>query len=746
MPYWGGTMIGPGESEDLYFAVAELSTEALMVADLEANILSVSSRTLEMFGYDGPEEMVGLSGFEFFIPEDRQRAGANFQRRFLSGKLGYMDYTFVRADGSRFPGEMNVSPFNDSDGNIKGVVAIVRDVSEIRATYSELLDATERLEATLSALPDLMFEVDTEGRIFDYRAPRDELLYESPQRFIGRRVEDVLPPAAADIIMGSVAETARTGKSSGSTYSLKMPDAVLWFELSIAAKGEPGGSDGHMVALVRDITKRMYAEEALKQSEERFRTVADFTYDWEIWCRPDGKSAYVSPSCQRITGYSRTEFMEDPELLLKITHPDDREGLLAHTERARASQQAMNLDFRIINRDGSERWISHMCQPVYSEDGTPQGRRVSNREITERKQTEQALAESEAIFRTLLDASPDAVVLTDLDWKIINASHRTADLHGYDSPEEIIGMNAFELFPSEELERAAANMRKTLAEGSVTGLEYKLLKKDGSIFIGEMNTALIRDSANNPNVFLATTRDITRRKTDQAELKALNADLDAFARTVSHDLKGPLASITMSNELLSSLLAEPLTERARSDMAQIIDTSRRSLDRALVLIDDLLSNAEAGEGPTATTMVDVAGVIKVLLEEQAPLIESCHARLLVDTDLGHIVADATHIYQLFSNLITNALKYCDSNRPDIEIRFLGDDDSGAHRYLVRDDGSGIPSEALDKIFEPFFKGCNGDSGIGLAIVDKIIQIYHGDIKAYNDNGACFEFGLRDYQL
>ena len=336
-------------------------------------------------------------------------------------------------------------------------------------------------------------------------------------------------------------------------------------------------------------------------------------------------------------------------------------------------------------------------------------------------------------------------MLTDLDWKIINASHRTADLHGYDSPEEIIGMNAFELFPSEELERAAANMRKTLAEGSVTGLEYKLLKKDGSIFIGEMNTALIRDSANNPNVFLATTRDITRRKTDQAELKALNADLDAFARTVSHDLKGPLASITMSNELLSSLLAEPLTERARSDMAQIIDTSRRSLDRALVLIDDLLSNAEAGEGQTATTMVDVAGVIKVLLEEQAPLIESCHARLLVDTDLGHIVADATHIYQLFSNLITNALKYCDSNRPDIEIRFLGDDDTGAHRYLVRDDGSGIPPEALDKIFEPFFKGYNGDSGIGLAIVDKIVQIYQGDIKAYNDNGACFEFGLRDYQ-
>jgi len=738
-------MIGPGESEDLYFAVAELSKEALMVADLEANILSVSSRTLKMFGYDRPEEMVGLSGFEFFVPEDRQRAGANFQRRFLSGKLGYMDYTFVRADGSRFPGEMNVSPFNDSDGNIKGVVAIVRDVSEIRATYSELLDATERLEATLSALPDLMFEVDTEGRIFDYRTPRDELLYESPERFIGRRVADVLPPEAADIIMESVAEARRTGKSSGLTYSLRLPDAVRWFELSIAAKGEPGGSDGHMVALVRDITQRMFAEEALQRSEERFRTVADFTYDWEIWSRPDGSSAYVSPSCQRITGYSRAEFMEDPELLLKITHPDDRETILAHRESERVSLHAMQLDFRIINREGSERWISHMCQPVHSEDGMPQGRRISNRDITERMQTERALAESETLFRSLVEAAPDGVTLADLEGKIISASQSTADLHGYDGAEELIGMSAFDLLPAEERERAAANKRKTLSEGRLTGLEYNLLKKDGSTFIGEMNTALIRDSANNPRVFLTTTRDITRRKRDQAELNALNADLEAFARTVSHDLKGPLASISMSNELLHGLLAGPLTEEARSDMAEMIGTTQRSLDRALVLIDDLLSNAEAGEKPTETTVVDVAGVIKVLMEEQAPLIESCHARLLVDTDLGRIVADATHIYQLFSNLITNALKYCDSKRPNIEIRFLGDEDSGAHRYLARDDGSGIPPEALDKIFEPFFKGNNGDSGIGLSIVDKIVRSYGGDIRAYNDGGACFEFSLMDYR-
>ena len=280
-----------------------------------------------------------------------------------------------------------------------------------------------------------MFEVDEQGRIFDYRAPRDELLYQSPERFVGRRVTEVIPSDAADVIMEAIGEATRTGKSSGSIYSLEMPGGVYWFELSLSTKGGRDKEDGHLIAIVRD--------------------------------------------------------------------------------------------------------------------------------VTDRKLYEQALAESETLFRTLVEASPDAVTVTDLEGTIISASQQSADLQGYDSPEDLIGRNAFELFPAEELERAAENMRKTLQEGRLTGLEYKLLKTDGSTIIGEMNTALIKDSANKPKAFLATVRDITKRKQHEAKLKALNDALDAFARTVSHDLKGPLASIVMSNELLDALLAGPLTEEAR---------------------------------------------------------------------------------------------------------------------------------------------------------------------------------------
>ena len=123
------------ESKEFCDAFVELSTDALLVADVEANIVSVSARAVKIFGYDNPEEMVGRSGFEYFVPEDRERAGANFQRRFLSEKIGYVDYTFVRKDGSRFWGQMDMAPYDDPDGHIKGVIGVVNDVTDLKTTY-----------------------------------------------------------------------------------------------------------------------------------------------------------------------------------------------------------------------------------------------------------------------------------------------------------------------------------------------------------------------------------------------------------------------------------------------------------------------------------------------------------------------------------------------------------------------------------------------------------------------------------
>jgi PAS domain S-box-containing protein len=137
-------------------------------------------------------------------------------------------------------------------------------------------------------------------------------------------------------------------------------------------------------------TEAMEAE--LRESEERFRTMADFTYDWEYWRSADGTYIYVSPSCERITGYRADEFLKDPNLLETIIHPDDRAVVGRHLrEEPLEDGGVLPVDFRVITRGGEERWLEHSCQPVYSADGNYLGRRASNRDVTERRRAEEAL-------------------------------------------------------------------------------------------------------------------------------------------------------------------------------------------------------------------------------------------------------------------------------------------------------------------------------------------------------------------
>jgi PAS domain S-box-containing protein len=136
---------------------------------------------------------------------------------------------------------------------------------------------------------------------------------------------------------------------------------------------------------------RQRTEERLKKSETKYRIIADNTYAWEFWLNPDGKFIYVSPSCKRITGYDADEFLADPDLADHIIHPDDRSIVINHRHDMGAKGVSDEIEFRIIRRDGSYRWVSHICQPVFDEDGHFLGRRGSNRDSTLRKQAEEEL-------------------------------------------------------------------------------------------------------------------------------------------------------------------------------------------------------------------------------------------------------------------------------------------------------------------------------------------------------------------
>jgi len=154
----------------------------------------------------------------------------------------------------------------------------------------------------------------------------------------------------------------------------------------------------------RNIIERKRIEEELRKNEEKFRTVADFTYDWEYWVGPNNEILYCSPSCTRISGYLPEEFIKDPNLLKSIIHPDNIQVYCDHLDTIYSSHDDVaEIEFRIITKNGEERWVGHACKAVFNDDGKYLGRRISSRDITDRKRKEKELEESRDQINTLND-------------------------------------------------------------------------------------------------------------------------------------------------------------------------------------------------------------------------------------------------------------------------------------------------------------------------------------------------------
>jgi PAS domain S-box-containing protein len=195
----------------------------------------------------------------------------------------------------------------------------------------------------------------------------------------------------------------------------------FWADATASPLRSPSGRIMAVVEVIRDATSRIDLEAALKDSETKYWIVADNTYDWEFWVSPSGEFLYSSPSCERITGYTVAEFEENPNLLASIVHPDDESAFTAHIHAPETKAAVEELEFRIIRRDGGERWIGHLCQPVFDSAGRFLGSRGSNRDITERKQSEEDMVNSNKGLRALNAVSEAVSQELDLDIILSNS-------------------------------------------------------------------------------------------------------------------------------------------------------------------------------------------------------------------------------------------------------------------------------------------------------------------------------------
>jgi len=258
----------------------------------------------------------------------------------------------------------------------------------------------------------------------------------------------------------------------------------------------------------------IFANRKLKDSEIRYRTVANFTYDWEYWVAPDGSFRYMSPSCKQVCGYAAEDFFRDPLLLINVIHPEDRYSYNDYIHKITKSGEPEPINFRIITRDGRERWIMHVCRTVVDTDGKSLGQRATNRDITERILAEKALADSERFLKTIIDSEPECIKLLDINCNLSMMNRAGLEMIEADTFEQVKGHCVCPLITDPFKDDFIA-LTKRVFKGIPGKLEFEMVGLKGRHGWLETNAVPFRNEQGEIVYLLGITRDITERK--QAE-------------------------------------------------------------------------------------------------------------------------------------------------------------------------------------------------------------------------------------
>lgn len=700
------------------------------------------------------------------VHEDDRAAVIEQAKRVLLGQPTLaVEHRITRKDGTRRWVRNTSVACCGPEGKVVSYDGIIEDITDRKRAELALRESEERFRAIFANAGIGIALLTVSGEMVDCNQSLQNMLQYSRDEILSLGVtgithfEDLANDwrLFRDLVSGS-----RNSYQIEKRF-VRKDTQLVWGRLTLSLIQEAQGEPRYAVAMMEDITERKKAVEALRESEERFRTVADFTYDWESWLSPEGNLIYVSPSCERVTGYSRDEFVSDPNLFARIIHPDDAQKWQEHRRSALTRGSAGECDFRIVTKDGRTRNIAHRCQPVQAQDGRFLGVRSSNRDITERVAEQEELYKSEDRFRTISEVTSDFAFSLRVEpdgrltpeWRS-GAVYRAS---GYTLEEfDALGESMLNLVHPDDQARLAEVQARLIATGEQESVEFRMVMKGGEVRWFEANARAVLDAETGvPIRLIGAARDITDKRQAEDERRRLEEQmrciqkiesLGVLAGGVAHDFNNLLMSILGNTELLMMDVPEdsPLKEYLRE-----IDSSAR---RAAELSNQML--AYSGHGHFAVESTNLS----LLVRDVGQLIESAIGRkgtveYQLEDALPAIVADALEMRQVILNLVSNAAEalgeegakvristgVVQADRAYLSSTYVDDNlPEGQYVFLeVADNGEGMNGDTLSKIFDPFFSTKFPGRGLGLAAVLGIVRGHHGAIKVHSKPGQGSTF-------
>ena len=783
---------------------------SLAMFDRDMRYLAVSRRWMDDY-HLGDRDIIGQYHYDVF-PEIGEPIKAAHQRALAGEVVRKNEDLFERLDGSHNWLRWETRPWYDRDGAVGGILVFTEDITAHKEAERDLAEAqartlAEQHQARLAALnlmedalaarrqleasnrslvmsekrfhdivnasADWVWEVDTSGRYTYVSESVTQLLGYAPEDLLGKTPFAIMPAGEAARVGAQFAAIAARRESFRDLENLCL--AKDGTPHHVQTNGMPIlGADGELLGyrgLDKDVSEQVRALAALRDSESRYRLLADNASDWIFWHDAEGRYLYVSPSCQAICGYAAEDFLADPALITRIIHPDDLALYDGHLKQD--GEDEVTLDFRIHHKDGGMRWIGHRCTPLHDPQGSYIGRSGSNRDITERKLAEIALRDSEAHLRTLVSSIPDMIWLKNPDGVYLNCNPRFEEFFGA-GEVDIVGRTDYDFLPREAADFFRDKDRAAIAAGKPTMNEEAVtFASDGHQELLQTIKTPMYDAAGHVLGVLGIARDITQVKAAEQELErhrhhleelveertrqlaeakvqaeAANLAKSAFLANMSHEIRTPMNAILGLTHLLSRQIQDA---NSRDKLAKI-DSAAHHL---LTVINDILdiSKIEAGR----LTLEKTEFSTEALFDQVRSLIaDRLHAKgLAFSTDTDHLPpvlhGDVTRLGQALLNYLGNAVKFTEQGAIRLEARIVQEDqDDLLVRFAVTDTGIGISPEQQERLFTAFEQADvsttrrYGGTGLGLAITRRLAELMGGTVGVESEpgRGSTFWFTAR----
>ncbi len=479
-------------------AVIRASVHAIIALDGQGNVTVWSPSAERMFGWS-EQEAIGRP-LPYVAPEKLQEHLAIRRKVLEEGQSIVFEVLRRRKDGSHILLEISASPLRDPAGRIIGVMGIHADITDRKRTEEALQVGRERLRQAVRVAGLGIFDHDHVSDVVEWSReirticgfePGEQVSLATWIQFIHPEDRQKIAQAIAD-----AHDPASDGLYAVEHRIVRRDGEVRWLSIRSQTFFEGRGRDRRAVrtiGAVLDTTERKQAEEDLRRSEEKFRAIADYTYDWENWVGPDGRLLWVNSAVERMTGYSPREVMAMEDFPKPLVLEEDWPMVLASFRKAvheRGTEPSM--EFRMRRKDGRIVWGSVAAQAIYDDQGRCMGHRSSIRDITDRKRAEEALRESQERYMRAIETTGTGYLILDDQGRVADANQEYVRLAGRQRLEEILGHSVLEWTAPHNVDRNRREIERCFEQGFVRNLAIDYLTPAGRIIPVEISATVLR--------------------------------------------------------------------------------------------------------------------------------------------------------------------------------------------------------------------------------------------------------------